>query len=182
MQGIAAAYRGIVRTKAQLEGLEADRQTALQESQEARDALAASKAELEKIRSENQELKHSLAASELEKLRSENLELKNSLAASRTDLEVAKAEVQASQAALKDERVVSEQSLQDLFYHCWSHNPDADFSFMPPDLWAFLLPQLQAHLNKEVPHRRLERPLPRRSRMRPRPPKGQLRGLRTLLV
>ena len=148
---MAAAYRGIVRTKAQLEGLEADRQTALQESQEARDALAASKAELEKVRSENQELKRSLAASELEKLRSENLELKNSLAASRTDLEAAKAEAQASQAALKDERVVSEQSLQDLFYHCWSHNPDADFSFMPPDLWAFLLPQLQARLNKEVP-------------------------------
>ena len=132
MQGIAAAYRGIVRTKAQLEGLEADRQTALQESQEAREALAASKAELEKIRSENQELK-------------------NSLAASRADLEVAKAEVQTSQAALKDERVVSEQSLQDLFYHCWSHNPDADFSFMPPDLWAFLLPRLQARLNKEAP-------------------------------
>ena len=145
---MAAAYRGIVRTKAQLEGLEADRQTALQESQEARDALAASKAELEKVRSENQELKRSLAASELEKLRSENLELKNSLAASRADLEVAKAEVQT---ALKDERVVSEQSLQDLFYHCWSHNPDADFSFMPPDLWAFLLPRLQARLNKEAP-------------------------------
>ena len=50
---MAAAYRGIVRTKAQLEGLEADHQTALQESQEARDALAASKAELEKVRSEN---------------------------------------------------------------------------------------------------------------------------------
>ncbi|XP_062119977.1 uncharacterized protein LOC133834394 [Humulus lupulus] len=132
LTGIAAVYRGIARTKAQLEGMEADRQTALQEAQEAKDALAASKAELKKIRSKNQELK-------------------NSLTASRTDLEAAKTEAQAAQAALEAERVVSEQSLQDLFYNCWSHNPDADFSFMPPDLWAFLLPKLQARLNKEAP-------------------------------
>ena len=56
-----------------------------------------------------------------------------------------------AQAALEAERAISEQSMQDLFYYCWAHNPDADFSFMPADLWATLLPKLQARLNKEVP-------------------------------
>ena len=89
---------------------------------------------------------------ELERIRSKNQELETSLAASRTELETTKTEAQAAmEAALEAERAISEQSMQDLFYHCWAHNPDADFSFMPPDLWAELLPKLQARLNKEVP-------------------------------
>ena len=54
------------------------------------------------------------------------------------------------EAALEAERAISEQSMQDLLNHCWAHNSDADFSFMPPDLWAELLPKLQARLNTEV--------------------------------
>ena len=41
--------------------------------------------------------------------------------------------------------------MQDLFYHCWAHNPEADFSFMPPSLWARLLVKFQARLDKEAP-------------------------------
>ena len=100
--------------------MRAEHQTALQEAQAAKDALATLKAELERTRSKVQELETSLATS-------------------RTDLEAAKTE---AQAALEAERATSEQSMQELFYHCWAHNPDADFSFMPPDLWAILLPKL----------------------------------------
>ena len=111
----------------------AEHQATLQEAQAAKDALAASKAELERSRSKNRELETSLATS-------------------RTDLEVAKTEAQAAlEAALEAERTISEQSMQDLFYHCWLHNPEADFSFMPPNRWARLLVKFQARLDKETP-------------------------------
>ena len=95
----------------------------------AKDALATSKAELERTRSKVKELETSLATS-------------------RTDLEAAKTE---AQAALEAERATSEQSMQELFYRCWAHNPEADFSFMPSGLWARLLVKFQARFDKEVP-------------------------------
>ena len=41
--------------------------------------------------------------------------------------------------------------MQDLFYHCWVYNPEVDFSFMPPSLWARLLVKFQARLDKVAP-------------------------------
>ena len=140
MQGIAAVYRGIVRTKAQLEESDAGRRAALREARDAKSALVASEVELERVRLKNQELQTSLAAARTE------------LETTKAELETTKAEAQAAtETALEAERAVSERSIEDLFYRCWAFNPDADFSFMPPDLWADLLPKLQARLNAEIP-------------------------------
>ena len=112
--------------------MRAEHQASLQEAKATEDALATAKAELEKALSKVQELEASLATS-------------------RTDLEAAKTEIQAAQVALEAERTTSEQSMQDLFYHCWAYNPEADFSFMSPSLWARLLVKFQARLEKEAP-------------------------------
>ncbi|XP_062075826.1 uncharacterized protein LOC133779946 [Humulus lupulus] len=117
LTGVVALHRSIVRAKTQLEDMRTEHQASLQEAKATKDALATSKAELEKTRLKVQELETSLATS-------------------RTDLEAAKTEIQA---ALEAERTTSEQSMEDLFYHCWAYNPKADFSFMSPSLWACLL-------------------------------------------
>ena len=89
-----------------------EHQASLQEAKATKDALATSKAELEKTRSKVQELETSLATS-------------------RTDLDAAKAE---AKAALEAERTTSKKALEDLFYHCWAYNSDADFSFLSVSL------------------------------------------------
>ncbi|XP_062116070.1 uncharacterized protein LOC133830161 [Humulus lupulus] len=132
LTGVVALHRSIVRAKTQLEDMRTEHQASLQEAKATKDALATSKAELEKTHSKVQELETSLATS-------------------RTDLEAAKTEIQAAQAALEAERTTSEQSMEDLFYHCWVYNPEADFSFMSPSLWARLLVKFQARLDKEAP-------------------------------
>ncbi|XP_062104894.1 uncharacterized protein LOC133816381 [Humulus lupulus] len=126
MTSVVALHRSIVRTKTQLGDMRDEHQTTLQA---AKDALAASQVELEKSRSEIQERESSLATS-------------------KTDLDAAKTEVQD---ALEVERTTSEKSMEDLFYHCWVYNPDADFSFMSASLWARLLVKFQARLDKEAP-------------------------------
>ncbi|XP_062102835.1 uncharacterized protein LOC133813010 [Humulus lupulus] len=129
MTSVVALHRSIIRTKTQLGDMRDEHQTTLQA---AKDALAASQVELEKTRLKVQELKTSLATS-------------------RTNLDATKTEVQAAQAALEAERTTSEKSMEDLFYHCWAYNPDADFSFMSASLWERLLVKFQARLDKEAP-------------------------------
>ncbi|XP_062109716.1 uncharacterized protein LOC133821426 [Humulus lupulus] len=121
-----ALHQSIARTKTQLEDMRREHQTSLQA---AKDALAASQAELEKTRPKVQELETALATA-------------------RTDLDAAKAK---AKAALEAERTASEKALEDLFYHCWAYNPDADFSFLSANLWERLLVKFQARLDKEAP-------------------------------
>ncbi|XP_062096224.1 uncharacterized protein LOC133802002 [Humulus lupulus] len=132
LTGVVTLHQSITRAKTQLEDMRTEHQATLQEAKVTKDALATSKAELEKSRLKVQELETSLATS-------------------RKDLEAAKTEIQAGQVALEAERTTSEQSIQDLFYHCWAFNPEADFSFMSPSLWANLLVKFQARLEKEAP-------------------------------
>ncbi|XP_062079580.1 uncharacterized protein LOC133784077 [Humulus lupulus] len=129
LTGVIALHRSIARAKTQLEDMRTEHQAILQEVKVTKDALTTSKAELEKTRLKVQELETSLATS-------------------RKDLEAAKTELQV---ALEAERTTSKQSMQDLFYHCWAFNPEADFSFMSPSLWASLLVKFQVRLEKEAP-------------------------------
>ncbi|XP_062083565.1 uncharacterized protein LOC133789913 [Humulus lupulus] len=136
LTGVVALHRSIIRARTQLGDMRIEHQATLQEVKAAKDALATSKGELER------------AQVDLEKTRSKVHELETSLATSQEDLEAARTEVQA---ALEEEKTISEQSMQDLFYHCWLHNPEADFSFMPSNFWARLLVKFQARLDKEAP-------------------------------
>ncbi|XP_062083600.1 uncharacterized protein LOC133789997 [Humulus lupulus] len=129
LMGVVALHRSIIRARIQLDDMRTEHQATLQKVKATKDALTTSKVKLEKTRLKVQELETSLATSQ-------------------ADLEVAKTEVQA---ALEAERATSEQSLQDLFYHCWAFNPEADFSFMSPNLWANLVVKFQARLDKEAP-------------------------------
>ncbi|XP_062096692.1 uncharacterized protein LOC133802409 [Humulus lupulus] len=139
LTGVVALHRSIIRARTQLDDMRTEHQATLQEVKATKDALTTSKVELEKTQVN------------LEKTRLKVQELETSLATSQADLEAAKTEVQAAQATLEAERATSEQSLQDLFYHCWAFNSEADFSFMSPSLWANLVVKFQAHLDKEAP-------------------------------
>ncbi|XP_062109767.1 uncharacterized protein LOC133821567 [Humulus lupulus] len=119
LTGVVALHRSIIRARTQLDDMRTEHQATLQKVKATKDALATSKVELEKTQVD------------LEKTLLKVQELETFLATSQADLEAAKTEIQA---ALKAERTTSEQSMQDLFYHCWVYNPEADFSFMPPSL------------------------------------------------
>ena len=107
----------------------ANHQTSLQA---AKDALAASQAELKE------------ACPKLQKLET----TKATFAASWANPDTAKAE---AKAALEGEQKTSGTAMEDMFYHCWAYNQDANFSFLAANIWERLLVKFQARLDKEAP-------------------------------
>ena len=56
-----------------------------------------------------------------------------------------------AKAALEAEKATSGTAMEDMFYHCWAYNQDADFSFLAAAVWEPLLEKFKARLEKEAP-------------------------------
>ncbi|XP_062109343.1 uncharacterized protein LOC133819968 [Humulus lupulus] len=136
LTSVVALHRSIARTKAQLEEMRSEHQEVVANHQTslqaAKDALAATQAELKEAHPKLQELETTKVA----------------LAASRADLVTAKV---AAKAALEAEQATLGTAMEGMFYHCWAYNQDADFSFLAVDVWEPLLEKFKACLEKEAP-------------------------------
>ncbi|XP_062109660.1 uncharacterized protein LOC133821274 [Humulus lupulus] len=131
VQGPARGYEG--RASGGF-GRPSNLQTGQQKEKEAKDALAAVRAELEEARPKLQEAEATKAA----------------LAAALAELDSAKAGAEEAKAALETEKAASSTAMKDMLYHCWAYNPDGDFSFLGANGEVFL-EGFKARLQQEAP-------------------------------
>ncbi|XP_062109623.1 uncharacterized protein LOC133821176 [Humulus lupulus] len=144
-----ALHRSISRSRARLEEMRSEHQTALaalattqKQEQDAKDALAAVRAELDASRPKLLEAESTKVA----------------LDAVKVDLEGAKTALAAEKAALAAEKATSTISMENMLYHCWAFNPDGDFSFLRTEAWESFLRKFKARLQQEAPSETGETP------------------------
>ncbi|XP_062099180.1 uncharacterized protein LOC133805093 [Humulus lupulus] len=159
LTGALALHRSISRSKAWLEVMRGEHQAVLAAQQttlaalkiaqkqehEAKDALAAARAELDASRPKLQEVEATKAV--LEAVTAELEEAK----AARAALDFAKTETTKAKDALATEKAASSSAMEDMLYHCWVFNPDGDFSFLGADVRELFLEGFKARLQQEVP-------------------------------
>ncbi|XP_062087086.1 uncharacterized protein LOC133793848 [Humulus lupulus] len=130
-----ALHRSISRSRAKLEEMRSEHQTALaalatdqKQEQDAKDTLATVQAELDASRPKLLEAESTKVA-----------------------LDAARVELEEAKAALAAEKATSTTSMENMLYHCWAFNPDGDFSFLGTKAWESFLGKFKARLQQEAP-------------------------------
>ena len=127
LQAALALHRSIAQSRARIDEIRGEFQTAQATLASAQQQEQSTKAAL-------------MAAKESEKA------AHIALAAAKTELEEAKAKQLEAEAATVAERASSSSSMEAMLYNCWAFNQDGDFSFLAPEVWEPFLENFKARL------------------------------------